>query len=399
VPRVGRGETRCRHGGNFPLPGGDYLGVPITTDPTGRTRSARGMARRVLTVAGLLAVASVAAAPTASAHTVGGNGATNFSTRLASFGPHIPAGITLRVVENGNRLELDNHSPHTVIVLGYGGEPYLRVSPTGVDQNQRSTATYLNTDRFIVTTVPAGVDNTGTDWKHLSDTPTARWHDHRVHWMSASLPLAVANDPSTARQVYPWTIKFLIDGRPVAATGSLNWTPGPSPLPYVLLLAALLAGVGVLLWRRPTLIPAALALLTAADITHTIGVAADQAGATPLAALTTYPALDLVWLAALAAVALTPVRRGPGLGLALVTAGWMTLVGGLSDLNVLASSTAPFAWPISLDRLLTTIETSIGLALIIAVLRAIASDRQAGTGHRDPAGHSAPARAADTVGS
>jgi hypothetical protein len=356
--------------------------VPVTTDPTGRIRpaTATAMASRVLALAGLLALASIAAAPAASAHTVGGNGATNFSTRLASFGPDIPAGITLRVVENGNRLELDNNSDHTVIVLGYGEEPYLRVSPSGVDENQRSTATYLNTDRFTVTIVPAGVDNTGTDWKHLSDTPIARWHDHRVHWMSASLPLAVASDPSHPRRVYPWTIKFLIDNRPASATGTLDWTPGPSPLPYVLLLGALLAATGILLWLRPRLIPGALALLTAVDITHTIGVAADQAGATLLDAIVAYPVLDLIWLAAIAAVALIPTRRESlGLGVALVATGWMTLVGGLADLNVLANSTAPFAWPISLDRLFTSLETGIGVALTLILLRCIASTRGAGT--------------------
>jgi hypothetical protein len=213
-------------------------------------------------------------------------------------------------------------------------------------------------------------------WKHVSDTPVALWHDHRVHWMSASLPVVVAADPAVTHQVYSWTVKFLIDGHPATATGTLNWTPGPSPLPYYTLIIAIVAVLAFALWRIARLSVLALTLLTLADITHTIGVAADQAQTTLLDGLIKYPALDILWLVALAAAALIPTRREHlGLVGALLTAGWMTLVGGLADLNVLASSTAPFAWPISLDRLLTALETGIGLSLLITLPHHIVSAR------------------------
>ena len=59
-------------------------------------------------VAGLL-LALVPANP-AAAHDVGGVGATNFRTSLTSVTPAVP-GLTLRVIENGSRLELRNDTP------------------------------------------------------------------------------------------------------------------------------------------------------------------------------------------------------------------------------------------------------------------------------------------------
>ena len=57
--------------------------------------------------------------------------------RLVSVSPQ-PADVTVRVVENGSRVELRNSSDRDLVVLGYAGEPYLRIGPAGV---------FTNTDR------------------------------------------------------------------------------------------------------------------------------------------------------------------------------------------------------------------------------------------------------------
>src|SRR3954447_4440195 len=79
----------------------------------------------------------VAGAAPASAHTVGGAGAVNFSTRVLRITPATP-GLVVRPVEAGARLELVNTTGRDVVVLGYDNEPYLRVGPGGVFENQRA---------------------------------------------------------------------------------------------------------------------------------------------------------------------------------------------------------------------------------------------------------------------
>ena len=77
----------------------------------------------------------LALAQQASAHTVSGVGATNWKTTLIGIDPS-PPGLSVRVVDTGSDLEVSNTGPE-VIVLGYQGEPYLRVGPGGVSENRR----------------------------------------------------------------------------------------------------------------------------------------------------------------------------------------------------------------------------------------------------------------------
>ena len=161
--------------------------------------------RAVVAAVGLL-FALAPAAP-ASAHEVGGVGATNFQSTLSAMTPAI-SGLTLRVIENGSRLELRNETSTEVVVAGYGGEPYARVGPTGVYLNDISPATYLNADRFSTTTVPISADGKGPPvWRQVATEPLWRWHDHRVHWMLKALPPAVAADPGAPHRI------SVLDGR------------------------------------------------------------------------------------------------------------------------------------------------------------------------------------------
>lgn len=86
------------------------------------------------TLAAVLAVGWILVLATpASAHTVSGVGATNWKSVLTSVSPTVP-GLSVRLVEGGSRLEVTNHGPE-ILVLGYDGEPYLRVGPEGVFEN------------------------------------------------------------------------------------------------------------------------------------------------------------------------------------------------------------------------------------------------------------------------
>jgi hypothetical protein len=120
------------------------------------------------------------AAP-AGAHGVGGLKPTDYEVRLTSIEPRV-AGVSIVVVDLGQRLQLTNTSGRDVTVLGYAGEPYLRVGPTGVYENTRSPATYLNQTFQLTTAPPAIADaNASPHWERISDGDTVRWHDHRAH--------------------------------------------------------------------------------------------------------------------------------------------------------------------------------------------------------------------------
>jgi len=48
------------------------------------------------------------------------------------------AGLRIEAIDAGARLRLRNATGQEVVVLGYAGEPYLRVGPAGVFENRRS---------------------------------------------------------------------------------------------------------------------------------------------------------------------------------------------------------------------------------------------------------------------
>jgi hypothetical protein len=157
------------------------------------------------------------------------------------------AGVTMRGTSDGQRLELTTTGP-TVEVLGYEGEPYLRVRPDGVFENRRSPAAYVNRSGMggRRNAVPADADaGAAPEWRKTSGGSTARWHDHRAHWMGTVLPPGALDEPSREHVVIDrWEIPLLVDGRRVDAVGDVRWLPPPSPLPMVALatgLAALLA--------------------------------------------------------------------------------------------------------------------------------------------------------------
>ena len=78
-----------------------------------------------------------------------------YRSNITGVTPSVP-GLSLQVLEFADRLLLTNHTGKTVTIYGYEGEPYARVLANGtVEQNERSPATYLNTNFYAQVTVPA----------------------------------------------------------------------------------------------------------------------------------------------------------------------------------------------------------------------------------------------------
>ena len=244
------------------------------------------MRRTLLVATAVLVWVGVAAQP-ASAHSVSGVSATNFQTTLRSVSPTVP-GLEVKVVEAGSRLQAENRSGQELLVLGYKGEPYLRVGPEGVFQNKLSPATYINASRKGGTPPPeAEQAKVGdTDWEKVSSEPIARWHDHRIHWMGNINPPEVRNDPDKRHVIKmnandpQWSVPMRLGTQDIAAKGDLVWEPGPSPLPWFALIVASLAVV-VVLGRRPgwaASLAMVTAVLLAVDAFHVLGLGLANAG-------------------------------------------------------------------------------------------------------------------------
>ena len=187
---------------------------------------------------------ALAPAATALAHNGTGGSSSDYRIQITGFDGDA-TGITLRIVELGNRLELHRTSAQTVMVHGYSGEPYLRLDASGVSENDNSPAHYLDLDRFASTNPPATASATADPaWTTIADGSTVRWHDHRAHWMSMTPRADVISDPDVERVIFDANrVDMVIDGRPVSAIIRVTWLPKPDR--YIWLGAAALGGLAI----------------------------------------------------------------------------------------------------------------------------------------------------------
>ncbi len=194
---------------------------------TSLVKPARGPSRLPLLAAVTLVITAVwvATPPTASAHAVGSDPvATAYRATIGS----VPTGVAAAVVDGDQRIWMAANPRLTVVVKGLLGEPFLRFSRGGVDQNLNSPTAYLN--RAIPGIPPAGLARTlPPRWSRLTTGHSYVWHEDRLHALARS-----GFDHAS------WMIPMTVDGRAQAITGSLNHVPTPSRLWFwpELLLAA-----------------------------------------------------------------------------------------------------------------------------------------------------------------
>ena len=336
---------------------------------------------RLLTVlAGVLAL--LALAGPASAHVGGEAAGSDFDGRVTSVTPALP-GVSVRILQFGDELELVNDSGTEVLVPGYSDEPYLRIGPDGVWRNAHSPATYINLDRYGRTALPAHADpRAEPEWEQVSTEPEYVWHDHRTHWMSEDLlPPQVSADPTRAHVVSEWVVPLRQGSTEAEVAGVLTWSPPPSPWvvwPVVtaLLLTAVAAG---LVARTPRLLGGLMAVGAVAALWH--------AAATPEPSVTTgshvgavVSALMPAGAAVLCAVlgARAALRgRGAMTGLLAVVTGWLLLVQGLPDVDVLWTANIASAGPQVLARIAVTLLATLGTGLVLGGIAAVRRFREA----------------------
>jgi hypothetical protein len=323
----------------------------------------------VVVVAALLL--AVGAAP-AAAHAVGGAQASNYQTRILSIQPVVP-GLQVEVVDAGARLRVRNHTGREVMVLGYAGEPYLRVGPAGMFENRRSPATYLNRARLNPAPPPPDASADAQPlWRRIGDGDTVTWHDHRAHWMGATDPPQVKAAPNRTQVVVPgWQAELRVGNQPVRISGDLRWVPGPSPWPWVAVAVAwlLLTLVAGRQRRWPQLLAALIGLLITVDVVHTVGI---WTGTSASAAAKAYASLGswAGWILGGLAIArlLGPHPRRSSIYLVLGGV-LMADVGGIGDLGSLYRSQLAVALPDPVTRALVATTLGLGVGLVINGLR------------------------------
>jgi hypothetical protein len=162
------------------------------------------------------------AAPAALAH----QGNPHYRSTVTSITP-ATKGLTVTVLNYDDRLELRNFSGQDVVIYDYKGKPYARVlADRTVEVNTNSQAYYLNDDRYANVTVPKGLGST-PKWKVLDKTGRFQWHDHRMHYMSPTVPPQVT-DRDRRTHVFDWHVPVTIDAKRGSIAGNLYWVPLPT---------------------------------------------------------------------------------------------------------------------------------------------------------------------------
>jgi len=193
---------------------------------TAAVRLPANCVRRGLRVGIPLAVAVVTLAPWAQAHGPETPG-TGYLSKVNAITPNV-LGVSANVIGGDAKLRLSNYSGKTVVIRGYGGEPYLRFDARGVYENTRSPAVYLNRVRYPTGSVPAIADpEAPPQWHRLSGGNSFTWSDHRIHWPRDEVPPVVQKDPQKTQRILSWRVPGVADGTPFAITGILGYRPLP----------------------------------------------------------------------------------------------------------------------------------------------------------------------------
>ena len=276
------------------------------------------------------------------------------------------AGITVRLADEGTRLELDA-GDHEVVVLGYEGEPYLLVDEGGVFENVLSPSTYLNRSMEGEAPPPEASFRSPPRWERIGEGPVVRWHDHALH-----VPPGQAMG---TRDESSWSVPLRVDGEQVRIEGRMLTRPPVSATPWLLLAAA--AAVGAVASLRFTGRRATLALLAVVAVLEVVRLGGIVFG-TPTWLASRWEVLSAEWTLSIVGIGLTAaavVLAGRGRDLesavaALVGAGVLALAGGVLELDDLSARSVVSAVPDGGHR--ATVALVLGLGLGVAMRAALA---------------------------
>jgi hypothetical protein len=183
---------------------------------------------RIACAAAVLALTALAVPAVASAHLRTGTVASGYRATVTSPASSPGAPFDVGVYQGDRALHLRVNGAHTVVVVGYLGERFLRVGAAGVAIDRASpTAAAAG---LVTGTTPR------TGWVLEPGRRTVVWHDPRVQ-LGAGLERA------------RWSVPILLDGRRERIVGEIVRLPRPTVWPW-LLGVVVLFGVALLLGVR-----------------------------------------------------------------------------------------------------------------------------------------------------
>lgn len=185
-------------------------------------RGTRPALRKVGLSAGV-ALACLAGAVPASAHLRSGTVAVDYRVSVAH---PVTSAYAAQIYQSDHGLTLTLRPGHVVVMLGYLGEPVIRLDRAGLSVNAASpTARAMH----LVDKAHA-VDAAGPHWRLERGRRSIVWHDARVQGLPAGLTEGVFKVP------------LVVDGRDAVLSGRLRRFPDP---PLWLWLPALVCWLGV----------------------------------------------------------------------------------------------------------------------------------------------------------
>ena len=300
---------------------------------------------RVTSPLALVAFVALASPVAASGHIR--TGVVAVDDRVVVFPLRAPArsAVAARVFESDQALGLTGDRGHTVLVLGYTGEPFLRIDAAGVAVNAASpTAAAVG----LLRTTQSSVGH-APDWRLSPGERTAVWQDARLR----SLPSGVSHSE--------WQIPLVVDGRRVPLEGEIRRVRAPSPWPWLGLGVPFVLAAALLLFRHRSLLRGAAVVLGVAAAAGTLATAAAFAfGANASTGHWIEGGYEIAFvLVGLAVVAVGPADARPIAGGAL---GLLGLAVGLTKLPVFLHGVVLSAVPPAVARTSVLLAISAGAA-------------------------------------
>ena len=303
-------------------------------------------------VVGTLAVPQVALADAA--------GPTDYRSEVISISPANDA-IAVSIEGGDAFVRIVVASGHEVTVLGYDGEPYLRISADGtVEENRRSMATYYNAERFGSDEIPDIVDNNAApEWAEIGSGGSWAWHDHRAHWMGSEPPIGLDAGESLPSQNVP----LVVDGERVEVEVRTTLQPSPSPWPAIF---GVLIGLQIVLLGAlagpATVTLSSLLLASAATV---VGVVQFRSLPSETGPLMSWWLLPTVALVCTIFTILTYGRWAMLQSALALLAGAQLALWAFTRRSTLTSAVLPTDLPFWLDRLVTGAALTGGLAIVV----------------------------------
>ena len=173
----------------------------------------------------VVALIALAAPATAGAHLRTSRAAVDYRATVSS----VPGAVRARVYQADLALGLTLLGRHQVVVLGYLGEPFLRLEADGAFVNAASpTAAGARL-------TPPHPRSSRPLWHLRSRRPSVIWHDARVRGLRSS---------------GRWSLPLVVDGQHTRLEGTIQRVDAPSAWPWLVLGGAFAAATGLLLARR-----------------------------------------------------------------------------------------------------------------------------------------------------